>query len=346
MITDTLLGAAYTASDRVRIGVEGHSVYASAGSPNGSSNLMFGTLPAKAAFGGQSNVGYSGTAELSTNTFGLMAGTSPRGFPIHNLIGGFRFRPHDGWFTLLGVRDSVKESLLSCAGAHDPVTGIRWGGVVSNTVTSKFDAAPLSHLYYKTIGEYASVSFSFIRGLHVPNTWSAAGNAGLYWQAVQGLTLGVNVTGMHYDKNLNFFSFGQGGYFSPQQYYLASVPISWYAHNPRFEYQIKFSGGMQYLQQDASPFYPASPQSAVVSRSIYPSTRSTTPNYDADIQMGRRITTHLYLDMVATASNARDYYAQSVGFNLKFMFDRIPTTTDLLVNSVPDWTGKQPFAIR
>jgi hypothetical protein len=103
---------------------------------------------------------------------------------------------------------------------------------------------------------------------------------------------------------------------------------------------------MQYLQQDASPFYPVSPHSAVVSRGIYPSTSSTIPNYDADIRMGRRISPHVYLDIFATASNARDYYAQSVGFNLKFMVGRIPTGTDLLVNSVPDWTGKQPFAIR
>jgi tetratricopeptide (TPR) repeat protein len=346
IIADTLLGAAYTASDRVRFGVEAHAVYANAGASGGSSSLMFGTLPAKTAFGERSNFGYSGIAELSTKTFGLAAGASPHGFAVHNLIGGVRFRPHNGWFTLLGLRDSVKDSLLSYAGAHDPVTGIRWGGVVSNTVASRFDTGPSSNLFYKTIGEYASVSFSFIQGLHVPNNWSAAGNAGLYWQVVQGLTLGANATGMHYDKNLTFFSFGQGGYFSPQQYYLASVPISWYSHKTRFEYQIKLSGGMQYLQQDTSPIYPLSPHSAVISPGVYPSTSSTTPNYDADIRMGYRMSPHLYLDMFATASNARDYYAQSVGFNLKFMIDRIPTRTDLLVNSIPDWTGKQPFAIR
>jgi hypothetical protein len=297
-------------------------------------------------FGDQSSFGYSGIAELSTNTFGLSVGTSPHGFPVHNLIGGIRFRPHNGWLTLLGTRDSIKDSLLSYAGAHDPVTGVRWGGVVSNTVTSRFNSAPSSNLFYKTIGEYASVNFSFIQGLNVPNNWSAAGNAGLYWQAVQGLTLGVNATGMHYDRNLNFFSFGQGGYFSPQQYYLASVPVSWYSRKSRLEYQIKFSGGMQYLQQDASPFYPVSHYPAVASPRTYPSTSSTTPNYDADIRMGYRVSPHLYLDAFATANNARDYYAQSAGFTLKFMFDRIPTSTDLLVNSIPDWTGKQPFAIR
>jgi tetratricopeptide (TPR) repeat protein len=346
VIADTLLGAAYTASDRVRFGVEGHAVYASAGTPNGSSSLRFGTLPTGATFADQSSVGYSGIAQLSTNTFGLMVGSSPHGFPVHSLIGGFRFRPHNGWLTLLGGRDSVKDSLLSYAGAHEPLTGSRWGGVFSNTITSRFDSAPSTNLYYKTIGEYASVSFSFLQGLHIPNNWSAAGNAGLYWQAVQGLTLGVNVTGMHYDKNLNFFSFGQGGYFSPQQYYLASIPVSWYSHKQKLEYQIKFSGGMQYLQQDASPMFPLSPRAIAVSSRMYPSTSSTTPNYDADIRMGRRISPHVYLDIFATANNARDYYAESVGFSLKLMVDRVPTSTDLLVNSVPDWTGKQAFAIR
>jgi hypothetical protein len=50
--------------------------------------------------------------------------------------------------------------------------------------------------------------------------------------------------------------------------------------------------------------------------------------------------------MYATASNAHDYYSQGVSFNLKFMIDRIPTGSDLLVNSIPDWTGKQAFVIR
>jgi tetratricopeptide (TPR) repeat protein len=346
IVADTLLGAAYTASDRVRLGIEAHGVYASAGTPDGSSKFRFGSLPAKAVFAEQSNAGYSGFAELSTKTLGLSVGTTPRDFAVHNLIGGIRFRPHNKWLTLLGLRDSVKDSFLSYAGASDPVTGIRWGGVVSNTVTSEFNSVPLSSLYYKTIGEYASVSFSFIQGTHVPRNWSAGGNAGLYWQVVQGLTLGVNTTAMHYDRNLNFFSFGQGGYFSPQQYYLASVPVSWYSRKQRLEYQFQFSGGMQYLQQDASPIYPVSPRRGVIDPVMYPSTNSKTPNYDADFRLGYRLSPHLYLDMFATANNVRDYYSQSVGFHLKFMFDRIPTKSDLLVNSVPDWMGKQPFAIR
>ena len=348
IIRDNLVGAAYTASNRVRFGIEGHSVHAYSGTPNGSSIFMFGTLPAGARFGEQSNVGYSGIAQLSTKTFGIEVGTSPQGFTVHNVIGGFRYRPQNGRFTLLGVRDSVKDSLLSYAGARDPGTGIRWGGVVANTATAKFDSAP-SHnnpFLYKTVGEYASVSYSFIQGLNVPDNWSVAGNAGLYWQAVRGLTVGVNATEMHYSKNLNFYSCGQGGYFSPQQYFLASIPISWYSRHSRFEYQIKFSGGVQYLRQDASAFYPTTPGFAAVTQGTYASSSSYAPNYDADIRMGYRVAPHVYFDIFATADNAQNYYKESVGFNLRFMVNRIPTNTDLRVNSIPDWTGKQPFAIR
>jgi tetratricopeptide (TPR) repeat protein len=345
IIDDTLLGSAYTANNRVRLGIEGHGIVAYSGTPDGSSTLMFGTLPAGALFGEQSKIGYSGLAQLSTSTFGMAFGITPQGFAIHNLIGGIRYRPLNGWFAFEGLRDSVKDSLLSYAGSRDPATGSIWGGVIANSVTVRFDSAPSANVRYKTIGEYASGAYAFIQGRHVPDNWSVSGNAGLYWQIVQGLTAGVNADAMHYDKNLKFFSFGQGGYFSPQEFYLASIPISWYSRYPRFEYQLRFSGGVQYLHEAASPFYPVQPGSAVVTQGVYGSDSSTAPNYDALIRMGYRVAPHVYFDIFGSANNSRDYYTQSAGFNLGFMFDRIPTSTDLRVNSIPDWRGKQPFSV-
>ncbi|MGB6688707.1 MAG: cellulose synthase subunit BcsC-related outer membrane protein [Terracidiphilus sp.] len=347
IVTDSLLGSAYTVSNQVRFGVEGHGIYALSGTPDGSSKLLFGTLPAGAMFGDQSKTGYSALGQISTNTFGMAFGTSPQGFAVHNLIGGLRYRPAGGWLSIEGVRDSVKDSLLSYAGSRDPGTDMRWGGVVANTATVRLDTAPPTphNSVYKTIGGYASGSYSFVQGLNVPHNWSISGNAGLYWQIVQGLTLGANASAMHYDRNLKYFSFGQGGYFSPQQYYLASIPISWYSRHPRFEYEVKFSGGVQYLQEDASPFYPVSPGTATVKQGTYASDSSAGPNYDADARMGYRVAPHVYLGTFATANNSRDYYTQSAGFSLKFMMDPIPTNTDLQVNSIPDWTGHQPFSV-
>lgn len=347
ILSDTLFAtASYTAANRVRFDIEAHGIEAYSGTPDGGSNQAFGTLPAHALFGKQASFGYSGFGQLSTKTFGLMAGTSPQGFPVHNLIGGFRFRPGNRWFTLLGVRNSVTDSLLSYAGAVDPGTGLRWGGVVANRGEVRLDSAPSNGIRYKRIGEYAAGSYSFLQGLRVPDNWSVTGNAGLYWQVVPGLTLGTNAYAMHYNKNLDFFSFGQGGYFSPQKYYLASIPISWYARHPRFEYALRFSGGIQYLHNEASPFYPVLPGSAAVTQGTYASSNNMAPNYDADIRMGYRVAPHVYFDMFATANNARNFYTQSMGFNLKFMINPIPTSTDIRVNSIPDWTGKQAFSVQ
>ena len=346
VINDSVVRAAYTFSNRVRFAVEGHGVYAYSGTPDGYASLPFGTLPAYALFGTQSKIGYSGLAQLSTKTFGLAGGISPQGFAVHNVIGGIRFRPGNGPLTLMAVRDSVKDSLLSYAGARDPATDLRWGGVVANTGTINFSTAPRTNATYQTIGVYASGSYSFLQGLNVPDNWSVTANAGLYWQMVQGLTMGVNGGAMHYDRDLKYFSFGQGGYFSPQQYFLASIPISWYSRHPRFEYAIRFSGGVQYLQEASTPLYPVPPGSALVHQGSYASDSSVAANYDLNLHLGYRIAPHVYLGTFATANNARDYYTQSAGFSLKFMIDRIPTRTDLRVNSIPDWTGQQPFTVQ
>jgi tetratricopeptide (TPR) repeat protein len=345
IVGDTVLGGTYTGLNRVRFGLEVHGVYAYSGTPNGTSATRFGTLAPNAVFGDQFAVGYSALGQISTKTLGVAVGTSPQDFPVHNLIGGFRYRPLNGWFTVQATRESVKNSLLSYAGVRDPGTGLRWGGVVSNTGTVKFDSAPASGDVYKRFGEYASASYSFLQGLNVRNNQGLTGNAGIYWQMVPGLTLGVNATAMHYQRNENFYSFGQGGYFSPQQYYLATLPLSWYSRHPRFEYQVKFSGGLQYLKQDAAPFYPVLPPSATLVQGTYASSKSTAPNYDADVRLGYRLTPYLYLGAFATANNSDNYYSQSAGFSLKFMLRPIPTSTDVHVDSIPDWTGKQPFSI-
>jgi hypothetical protein len=162
---------------------------------------------------------------------------------------------------------------------------------------------------------------------------------------VKGLTLGINVSGMHYDKNLRFFSLGQGGYFSPQGYGVASIPISYFARHRRFEYRIRVSGGAQYISEDASPFYPTSAGAALPDPGFYTSQLHTGPDYNVDLRLGYRVSPHAYFETFATANNARNYTYQAAGFSLKFLIRRLPTDTDLHPNSIPDWQGNPPFGI-
>jgi tetratricopeptide (TPR) repeat protein len=346
IIEDGSMSDFYTASNKVRFGIGGHGVYLFSGAPNGSSGYRFGSLAQGATFGEQSALGYAGEAQLSTDTFGLMFGTTPQGFPVHNLTGGLRFRPADGPITFTAQRDSVKDSIVSYAGARDPGTGMVWGGVVSNTGTVQMKLDPTSNGKYARIGMYVSGGAGYLQGKNVPDNWDAFGNAGIYGRIVKGLTLGINVSGMHYDKNLRFFSLGQGGYFSPQQYGVASIPISYFARHQRFEYRIRVGGGVQYISEDASPFYPTSAGAGLLNPGFYTAQTHTGPNYNVDLRLGYRLSPHAYFETFATANNARDYTYQAAGFSVKFLIRRLPTDTDLHPNSIPDWQGNPPFGVQ
>jgi cellulose synthase operon protein C len=344
IVEDGAMSSFYTANNTVRFGVEGHGVYLFSGTPTGGSTYRFGSLAQGATFGEQTALGYAGDLQLSTNTFGLMLGVTPQGFPVENVIGGLHFRPLNGPFTITATRDTVKDTLLSYAGVRDPGTGVVYGGVVSSggTVQLKWDtsAAKNSH-----IGGYVSGGGAFLQGKNVPNNWQVTGTAGIYGRLVKALTLGVNASGMHYDRNLQYFSLGQGGYFSPQQFGLASTSISYFARHQRFEYRVLAGGGVQYISADASPFYPTLAGTALPNQGSYASSTHTGPNYNFDLRFGYRVSPHAYFEMFATANNARNYTYQAVGFSLKFLIRPLPTDTDLHPKSIPDWQGNPPFGV-
>ena len=340
IVIDGFGGASAVGGNTVRLSLDAHGLYLFSGTPNGASKSRFGTLAPGATFGQQSTGGMTGELQLSTSTFGLDFGATPHGFPIQNVTGGLRFRPLNGPFTFTAIRDSVKDSMLSYAGVRDPGTGIIWGGVASNTGIVQFDHKN------KHAGGYANVTYSYLTGMNVPTNWSASGTAGFYIVVAKGLSVGLGATGMHYDKNLSYFSLGQGGYFSPQRYGLAAIPISWFSRHERFEYEIRASLGAQYIGQDASQYFPTRLNTTPPNLGFYASTTDVGPNYSFLGRLGYRIAPHAYFETFATASNARNYATQTVGFSLKIMVHPLPTHTDLHVDSVPDWKGNQPFGIQ
>ncbi len=337
IIEDSVIGDSFAAANKVRFAVEAHGLYLFSGTPTGTSNLQFGTLPKGAVFDQQNAAGYGGELQLSTNTFGMSFGTSPQGFPTHNLVGGFRFRPIGGPLTLMFERDSVKDSLVSYAGVRDPGTGTVWGGVVSNTGSLQLARNT------RTNGQYVNAGYSFIQGTNIPDNWNVNANVGAYQQIVSGLTLGINAAEMHYNRNLSFFSLGQGGYFSPQKYYLASIPMSWFSRHHRFEYELRAALGIQYLSNDSSLIFPTRPD--LQNGSFYAGSTDTGPNYNASVRIGYRVAPHWYFEAFGTANNAKNFATQTIGFRLKYMMHRLPANTDLHVNSIPDWKGRQPLSI-
>ena len=163
---------------------------------------------------------------------------------------------------------SVKDTILSYGGAQDPISGRVWGGVMANS------GSATGNFGNEKSGVYFNLGFQYLTGQSVETNPRIDGTAGTYWRlartSVGSLNAGVNLFAMHYAKNLRFFTMGHGGYFSPQSFYLFSVPVTWTGKAKRLEYLIATSVGSQSFTEDASPYFPMDPLVSGEDRAILP----------------------------------------------------------------------------
>lgn len=329
----------------MRVTLAAKPTYLEGGTPDGQSTLSFGGLKAGQTFGLQTASGLAAEAQLSSADYGLRLGTSPYGFLTRNIIGGLRLDPANGPITFLLERDDVKDTLLSYAGARDPATNEVWGGVVANT------ASVQGHWGDDQSGLYASTGYQLLSGKNVAENRAIMGDLGSYWKVFSrkndSVTIGVNFSAMHYDKNLRYFTLGQGGYFSPQQYFLFGIPFHWSGtYGQRLQYSIGGSLGVQHFTEDPSAFYPDDAIQQALSGKFYPALTNTGANFSFDGRLTYQLAPQWFAGVFLEASNARNYTSSSGGFFVKYTFEPRPLAfSNASVPSVPDWRGQQPFSL-
>ena len=216
-----------------------------------------GTAPAvgsQTASGVGLSVGYEGK-NLSASI-----GTTPLGFPETNVIGNVSYASQlSDNVSLKGElsRRAVTDSLLSFAGAKDARTGAKFGGVVATG--GRLDLTRDNGTY----GFYGYGSYHALTGTNVQNNNRAELGGGIYVHlmksATSSLTAGINIDLLHYDKNLSYYTFGQGGYFSPQRYMSVAFPIDWTGQDDRLSWRLNASLGVQSFTQNDSPYFPTDP---------------------------------------------------------------------------------------
>ena len=319
-------------------------VFLSAGTPDGTSLYRFGTSLVGTTFGTQSATGLGGEVQMSTRDFGLRFGISPSGFLVTNFLGGTRWRIGGGPVTIWATRDNVKDTLLSYAGSKDPASGSIWGGVIANSglIQGNWGGADR--------GFYGSFGYQYLQGTNVATNSRIDGNVGAYWKIYSrdygSLTIGANVFGMGYAKNLRYFTYGQGGYFSPQEYLLMNAPIRWVGRYKRnFEYSVTGSLGAQQFREDASPYFPTDPALQGKAGPYYPGQSVSGANYNVEFRGSYHLPGNWYLTAFMDLNNARDYNQQILGFTLRYLFRDSVTATETIVPTIPDWKGLQPFTL-
>ena len=196
-------------------------------------------------------------------------GSTPIGFRETNVVGGIEVAPkltNNLTLRVLGERRGVNDSLLSFGGLRDPRTGQTWGGVTRNRGHIQLEGA------VGTIGYYVGVGGGGLYGTHVKSNTEMDAGAGftlpVYTTPTKEIRTGLNLVYFGYDRNLGNFTFGSGGYFSPQQFFAALIPVTFrHQLTPDLVYTLGASIGVQSFRAKGSDVFPNNPglQSQLVS---------------------------------------------------------------------------------
>jgi len=218
-------------------------------------------------------------------------GATPLGFEKSNVVGGIAWQPRLSENTQLSLkaeRRAVADSVLSYAGVKDPLTGETWGAVTrtGGSVGIAYDNG--------ASGAYASAGAYQYRGEHVADNHAIEANTGAFVRPInepdRQLQIGVNLGYMAFDKNLRYFTYGHGGYFSPQDYVSLSFPVSFQQQQDRWRYRLSAAPGFQSYSEDDADYFPEDGDAQALLETLVDAGLATDARYSGESKSGFGIT--------------------------------------------------------
>nr|WP_318369145.1 cellulose synthase subunit BcsC-related outer membrane protein [Enterobacter sp.] len=194
---------------------------------------------------------------LSGESYRLDIGTTPLGEDLSTLVGGVQWSPKlTDYLRLIlkGERRAVTDSLLSYVGMKDAYSGKSWGRVTKNGGSAQIGYDDGDAGFYVGGGGYSYL------GENVASNTSINASAGVYLRPFHDeyrqLQTGLNMSWMDFSKNLSYYTYGQGGYFSPQNYVSVSLPVDLTQKIDNWKLSLGGSVGYQSYTQDSSDYFP------------------------------------------------------------------------------------------
>jgi tetratricopeptide (TPR) repeat protein len=183
-------------------------------------------------------------------------GTTPLGFQATNLLGGIELAPaitDNLRLRFTAERRAVTDSLLSWSGTRDPVQG-RWGGVTRTGGRAQVEI-PVGRGYV-----YAGGGYAVYEGDQVARNTRTEAGLGFGYPIIRDgdteLTTGVDLVYFAFDKNLRYFTYGQGGYYSPQSYAAINLPVDYRSKIGDLSYRVGGTIGYVNWRESDSDFFP------------------------------------------------------------------------------------------
>jgi predicted Zn-dependent protease len=217
-----------------------------------STGIPASQLRNQTAFGSALDVRYA--YDLATGDIGA----TPLGFRKENIVAGLELAPKltsNLTLRVLVERRAVTDSILSFGGLKDYRTGETWGGVTRNHGHAQLEAQ---------VGQFnlfGGAGGGYLTGSNVAsNTEVDASIGGSYpvWRTpTQEVRVGTQLIYFAYDKNLSGFSLGQGGYFSPQDFFAVLFPVTYRDQwSPDLRFSVGGTVGFQTFRSKASNVFP------------------------------------------------------------------------------------------
>jgi tetratricopeptide (TPR) repeat protein len=339
---ETSFEASATVGNNLRLSVIPKAVFLNSGQLATATSLnpvpLLGTLVGNAAVSptNQFANGVGGEFQVSGRSFAAAVGYTPYEFLIRNVTGRGLFKPNNH-VTFYFDRAPVEETQLSYAGLRDPgsatpvFSGNIWGGVMSTGGGVRFDNGG------EKAGFYITADGADLSGYHVLENYKFEGSMGAYFLAKTfpgygRLNIGAQAFGMHYNYNERGLTYGLGGYFSPEAYFLASVPITFTGrYHDNFHYTLAGAVGVQTFQEDNQIYFPldrglqngvtcTNVQLATQSCGQMPSNSNTGGNYSINSEGAYRIADHWYAGGFVSANNTNNYNTVTGGFFVRYLF--------------------------
>jgi len=193
-------------------------------------------------------------APKSGLTFEL--GHTPHSFVVDNAWGAMRLNVEvdDYPFDLGLERMPVTDSLLSFAGAIDPVSGRRWGGVVRNRAYLR------GGLGDDSFSIHGGVAGARVDGRHVDANAQWQADVGFRWRAASGpawrMHLGGDIDATGFADNRSQFTLGHGGYFSPRRFLAVGPTFDLQGARAASSFRIEGALSWQFLSEEGSEYFP------------------------------------------------------------------------------------------
>ena len=254
--------ATYSPGGYGRLKVTATPEYLNTGNTSSNNRQFFGTNPL-AATGASLQRGDPNAAGVAVGlgySVGIASadvGTTPLGFRLASVVGGLELAPQlapDLTLRATAERRAVADSLLSYGGERDTLTGRSWGGVTRDHAHLQLEGAVHDVSYY--VGAGGGV----LTGQNVRSNTEVDAGAGFslpVWRRGDSeVRAGLDLVYFAYSRNLQNFTFGSGGYFSPQTFVAGLFPVTFrQTVSPDLVWSIGGSLGVQTFNERSTPVF-------------------------------------------------------------------------------------------